>query len=74
MIFKTKSKVKKSPKIGDVKVVEKYAWLPVRIDDETVIWLHKYKVKYEWSNSYFITEFDSGYEFRWEEVDRYILR
>ena len=48
MIFKIKEKIK--PKIGDMKIVTKFAWLPVRVNATTIIWLEKYYIKYQLCN------------------------
>lgn len=43
MIFKKKKK-----EMGDIRVKTKFAFLPTRINNNTVVWLHKYKEKQMW--------------------------
>jgi hypothetical protein len=70
MIFKIKKK--REPREGDTKVVKKFAFLPIKINDTTIVWLHKYSVKYRYKSVLVMTEWDRGYEFEWIEVDRWI--
>lgn len=43
MIFLNKKY--KKPEVGETKIVTRFAWLPVRMDDKT-IWLEKYDTIY----------------------------
>ena len=41
------NKIEKEPKDGDIKVVKKFAYFPVKIEDKSC-WLEEYEVKYRW--------------------------
>lgn len=43
MRWKVKSELPCRP--GENVVIEKFAWLPVRLDDDTMIWFEKYNLK-----------------------------
>jgi hypothetical protein len=51
MRFNFKQKKVKSPKIGDIKQKVRFAFLPTRINKNTVVWLEKYVNVYEYSKS-----------------------
>ena len=36
----------KRVKIGEEKIVEKFAWIPVKVDENTIVWLEKNKEKW----------------------------
>lgn len=35
-------KVEPRPSIGDIRFVNKFAWLPKRLKNDTVVWLERY--------------------------------
>ena len=39
---------RKGPKPGDLKVVKKFAFAPIYLNDEDVVWLERYVEIYEW--------------------------
>lgn len=44
--------VRCGPYIGERRVVRRFAWLPVRIDENTVIWWERYKSHEEYCAGY----------------------
>ena len=54
----------RKPQHEDTKEVTRFAILPVRIDINTVVWLKKYKIKYQFRSKYC--------EEHWAEVKRWI--
>jgi len=40
-------KEEKKPKDGDIKTIKKFAYFPVKIDQQSV-WLENYEEKYKW--------------------------
>lgn len=66
MIFNIKKKNIKKKEVGDAKVVTRFAIFPMRIDNNTVIWLEKYSAKYLLCHK-------MGSDFKhWEEIYRWI--
>lgn len=39
-----------SPSLYDIKYVTKFAFLPIRLDNNNLIWLRKYKEVYQYQN------------------------
>ena len=59
-------KVKPEANIGDKKTVIRFAWFPVRIEDN-IVWLEKYKATY-------IYTYDRVYSsYWWEKWDKKLL-
>ena len=46
MKLKTKKVEKTTPILGEVKIINKFAFLPTKLSNGDIIWLEKYKVKY----------------------------
>lgn len=47
--MKWKKRIKNKPPLGDVRIIKKFAWLPVLINDY-YIWLEKYNVQQKYKN------------------------
>lgn len=58
---------KQSPKINDIKEVRKFAFWPVRIDDE-IIWLEFYYVTYEYRDVFHYLNGDKYPD--WVEINK----
>ena len=41
----------KLPKIGDKKTESRFAWFPVKLNSESLIWLEKYNLHYEFKET-----------------------
>ena len=62
--------IEPEPKLGDIRIKIKFAWLPTKIENK-MIWLEKYKSVqgYErWYRGIF-----HGYDYYWSEVERRLL-
>jgi len=42
-----------APEEGQQRVVNRFAWLPVELEDGTVIWLERYRRLEEWKSGFF---------------------
>lgn len=60
-------KVKPKYKLGDRRVIRKFALFPVRITDSLVVWLERYWAKQELTESFW---HDGPYRWVWETVDK----
>ena len=61
-----KFKVKPQPCFWDKKTVTRFAWFPIRVEDN-IIWLEKYECTYRFERDSF---WDYSY---WELLDRKII-
>jgi hypothetical protein len=43
------------PELGSKKIKIKFAWLPTKLDDGSIIWLEKYYEEYEYTTIYYDT-------------------
>lgn len=67
---------RKQPRVGDKRKVEKFAILPIRIDDKTVVWFEKYLSVQKYKNVLSTERGDtpnSPKTTQWVEKDRVIL-
>lgn len=70
MVFNIKEKIK--PKIGDKKIINKFAIFPVKINSTTIIWLERYFIQYELLCEIGIENFQwVNYKY-WKEIDKWI--
>jgi hypothetical protein len=71
MIFHIKERTK--PKVGDTKVATRFAFLPMKVNSNTIIWLQRYYIQYQLCDRRY---FDyCGYvcvDKYWTEIDRWI--
>lgn len=49
MKFNITKTTEPTPEIGDIKKEIKFAFLPIRTDDKTIIWLERYVEVYEYT-------------------------
>lgn len=67
--------LKVSPKIGDIRVIKKFAWLPVEISGIT-IWWQSYYIKQQYTARvyciYDAFTANDGYEDKWVDIDESI--
>jgi hypothetical protein len=54
---------KKKHSLGETRIVNKFAWLPVKISKEEYIWLQFYKVKQKYLEEYNFSK--RKYERKW---------
>ena len=61
-----KIKVKKQPKLNDTRIVKRFAFLPIRFNDNEIIWLqfyNRYQIYSKTYNYYF-----NEYDYKWEDL------
>ncbi len=72
-IPKIEKQIPKNPDPNEKRSLEKFAFLPKRIDNTTVVWLEKY-ISVERYNEYdFICEGGGARGYKWQEVKRKVL-
>jgi hypothetical protein len=63
----------REPQIGDIKIKRKFAILPIRINDTTVIWLEKYYIKYDIYEIRYLDDSKKDIKnIKWKEINRYV--
>ena len=64
---------KPRPKVGDIRFVTKFAWLPTQVLSKItmtdhMIWLHLYVEEQEFTRT--LNQWDGGYDYYWHTVGR----
>lgn len=69
---------KKEPQVGDIREVDKFAWLPTQMtNNRCIVWLDWYTVKYEYKNKSYRTW--DGIDIMWMvypswvEIKKYVI-